>query len=81
MRNDQIHYLVESQRFEFPERKLNPKTIRQSVIVNLFKQGWDLKDVQLFAGYRHISSTEAYLVLNVVKHKNVLGDFQPLKVS
>ncbi len=58
--NDQIHHLVESQRFEFPERKLNPKTIRQSVIVNLFKQGWDVKDVQLFAEHGFPSTTERY---------------------
>ncbi|MBO6516839.1 MAG: tyrosine-type recombinase/integrase [Bacteroidia bacterium] len=58
--NDQIHYLVESQRFLFVQRKLNPKTIRQSVLVNLFKQGWDVKDVQLFAGHRFPSTTERY---------------------
>ena len=35
---DGLHYLIESQRNLFPGRKLNPKTIRQSVIVNLLKK-------------------------------------------
>lgn len=58
--SDQIQYLTESQRHLFSERKVNPKTIRTSVLVNLFKQGWDIKDVQLFAGHKYPSTTERY---------------------
>jgi len=57
---DQVQYLTESKRFLFPERTLNPKTIRASALVNLFKQGWDVKDVQLFAGHKYPSTTERY---------------------
>lgn len=57
---DQVQYLTESKRSIFPMRTLNPKTIRASVLVNLFKQGWDVKDVQLFAGHKYPSTTERY---------------------
>ena len=56
-------------------KKLSPLRIRQSVIASKFKQGWDLRKVQLFAGHRYPSSTEAYrlsgladLKLSVEKH-------------
>lgn len=44
----------------FPERKLNSTTIRRAVFVNLFKLGWDVRDVQLFAGHHYASTTERY---------------------
>jgi len=57
---DGLHYLIESQRNLFPGRKLNPKTIRQSVIVNLLKNGMSLLKVQYFAGHKCPSTTERY---------------------
>ena len=36
---ESISYLLESSKNLFPDRKLNPITIRQSVIPNLLKQG------------------------------------------
>jgi integrase/recombinase XerD len=58
---DGLHYLIESQRGLFPDRKLNPKTIRQSVIANLLASGKDIMEVKLFAGHKSISSTERYI--------------------
>ena len=55
-----IEYLVETLRNKFPGRKLNPGTIRASVISNLLKAGHDLRAVQVFAGHKKISSTERY---------------------
>jgi integrase/recombinase XerD len=36
----------------FPNRDLNAKTIRQSVITNLLKQKKDLRAVHVFAGHK-----------------------------
>jgi hypothetical protein len=55
-----IGYLLECSRHLFPNRKLNAKTIRQSVIANLLKNGHDLRIVQAFAGHRCPSTTEKY---------------------
>ncbi len=55
-----INYLVETFKPLFPDRNLNPRTIRQSVITNLLKEGKDLRVVQVFAGHKKISTTERY---------------------
>ena len=55
-----ISYLISTFKGLFPERNLNPKTIRQSVIADLLKQGKDLRLVQVFAGHKYPSSTERY---------------------
>jgi len=55
-----IGYLVETFRPLFPDRTLNPRTIRQSVITNLLKEGKDLRVVQVFAGHKKIGTTEKY---------------------
>lgn len=55
-----INYLVETFKPLFPDRNLNPRTIRQSVITNLLKEGKDLRVVQVFAGHKKISTTEKY---------------------
>jgi integrase/recombinase XerD len=55
-----ISYLVETFKPMFPDRTLNPRTIRQSVITNLLKEGKDLRVVQVFAGHKKISTTERY---------------------
>lgn len=73
-----VQYLIECQRLIYPDRKLNPKTIRQSVTVNLFKKGLDIKDVQLFAGHKNPSTTEAYKPVDLRKLKEAVGKFHPL---
>jgi integrase/recombinase XerD len=55
-----IAYLLETIKDKFPGRKLNPGTIRASVISNLLKAGHDLRVVQVLAGHKKISSTERY---------------------
>ena len=55
-----ISYLVETFKPLFLDRTLNPRTIRQSVITNLLKEGKDLRVVQVFAGHKKISTTEKY---------------------
>jgi integrase/recombinase XerD len=73
-----LHYLIECNKLLFPDRNLNPKTIRQSVIVNLFKKGLDIKDVQLFAGHKYPSSTEIYRPNDLSELQEAIGKFHPL---
>lgn len=73
-----IHYVVETSKHHFPERNLNPQTIRQSVITNLLKQGKDLRLVQAFAGHKYPSTTEAYRQTQVEELKNQILKFHPL---
>ena len=73
-----ISYLIESMRSKFPDRKLNPKTIRQSVIANLLKQGKDLRLVQAFAGHKYPSTTERYKQSQVQDLKKEVLKYHPL---
>ena len=73
-----ISYLIETMRSKFPERKLNPKTIRQSVIANLLKQGKDLRLVQYFAGHKYPSTTERYKQSQVEELKKEVLKYHPL---
>lgn len=73
-----FHYLIECQKGLFPDRNLNPKTVRQSVIVNLFKKGMDIKDVQLFAGHKYASTTEAYKPNDLTELKDAVSRLHPL---
>jgi integrase/recombinase XerD len=57
---EQISYLVSTCKGLFTDRKLNPRTIRQSVITNLLNEGKDLRLVQVFAGHKYPSATEKY---------------------
>lgn len=74
--SDSIHYLVSSAKLDFlRSKKCSSLRLRQSVIASKFKLGWDLRKVQLFAGHRYPSSTEAYrlsglenLQLSIQKH-------------
>lgn len=73
-----INYLIETKKHLFPNRNLNPRTIRQSVITNLLKQGKDLRLVQTFAGHKYPSSTEKYKQTEVEELKNQILKYHPL---
>lgn len=74
-----IGYIIETCRHLFPDRKLNAKTIRQSVITNLLKQGKDLRIVQAFAGHKYPSTTERYKQTQVEELKNQILKYHPLQ--
>ena len=64
----------------YPDRSLNPTTIRQSVISNLlneFKK--PLEDVQLFAGHRWPSATERYRRRDIDQQRKLINLYHPLK--
>jgi integrase/recombinase XerD len=79
-----INYLVETMRHNYPGRKLNVRTIRQSVIANLLKpvsaggKGKGLREVQYFAGHRKISSTERYRQTGLEELKTAIMKYHPL---
>ena len=75
---DAIHRLIERCKYLFTNRNLTPITIRQSVIVNLLKSGNDLRFVQVFAGHKHVSSTERYRQNEVEELKRQVLKYHPL---
>ena len=74
-----ISYIIENSKHLFPGKKLNPNTIRQSVICNLLKAKNDLRIVQVFAGHKYPSTTERYKQTHLEELKNELIKFHPLK--
>ena len=74
-----FHSLIESQKYLFPTRNLNPVTIRQSVITNLLKQGKDIRLVQVFAGHKTPSSTEKYKQTATEELKTEVLKYHPLR--
>ncbi len=76
-KGDGINYVVSTFQSFYPDRKLNPKTIRQSVIHNLLKEGKDLRLVQYFAGHKYPSSTERYKSSDVDVLKEWVEKYHP----
>lgn len=62
----------------FPGRILHAKTIRQSVIANLLKQGHDLRLVQTFAGHKYPGSTEKYRQKGIEELRAGIEKYHPL---
>jgi integrase/recombinase XerD len=79
MSADSINYLIETFKNYFPDRNLNAKTIRQSVIANLLKEGKDLRVVQVFAGHKNPSSTEKYRQTGLEELKSAIQKHHPLQ--
>jgi integrase/recombinase XerD len=79
MKADNINYLIETFKNYFPDRNLNAKTIRQSVIANLLKEGKDLRVVQVFAGHKNPSSTEKYRQTGLEELKSAIQKHHPLQ--
>ncbi len=73
-----ISYLVGTMKYLFPDRKLDPKTIRQSVVANLLKSGKDLRLVQVFAGHKYPSTTERYRASHIEELVNHIQKYHPL---
>jgi site-specific recombinase XerD len=76
---DDIHYLIETYKYLYPDRKLTPQTIRQSVIANwLNKYHIPLEDAQLLAGHKKPSATLKYKQANMQQAVEILNKFHPL---
>ena len=76
---DGVNSMIELLKGLFPDRNLNPATIRQSVISNLLnEQKQSLEDVQLFAGHRWPSTTEQYRRKDINEQLVLINKFHPL---
>jgi len=76
---DAINRMIRPLQSLFPEKNLNPKTIRQSVITNwLNKRKIPLGDVQIMAGHKYPSSTEKYLNQDADSKRKLINRFHPL---
>lgn len=65
MTDDNIHAMIEPLKGLFPDRKLNPQTIRMSVICNwLNEKKISLKRAQELAGHKWPGTTEKFIKVN-----------------
>lgn len=77
---DGIHSMIEPLKALYPDRNLNPATIRQSVISNMLNEKKiPLEDVQLFAGHRWPSSTEKYRRKDINEQRILINRWHPLR--
>lgn len=76
---DDINYLIETFKPMFPDRNLNARTIRQSVIANwLNEQRIPLEQVQLLAGHKWIGSTLVYRQKSMDEQRELINKWHPL---
>jgi integrase/recombinase XerD len=76
---DGIHELFSSFKHAFPHKKINPTTIRQSVISNLLnEEKHSIEAVQLFAGHKWPSTTEQYKRLDIDSLVKKINKWHPL---
>ena len=76
---DDINYIVSTFKPLFPDRNLNSKTIRQSVIANwLNEKKIPLEQVQLMTGQKWISTTAKYRQTSVEEQRTLINKFHPM---
>lgn len=73
-----VHYLVETLRPLVPRKRLTPILIRQSVIARKLKAGEGLRQVQVFAGHKKVSTTERYRETNLEELRRAVDRCHPL---
>lgn len=76
--NETVCLILRKMQESFHPRKLNPVKIRQSVITNKLKQGFDIRIVQAFSGHKTTSSLQRYQQNNVEQLKASIDKFHPL---
>lgn len=79
MQIDSIHAIIDPLKALFPDRKLNPRTIRMSVICNwLNERKIPLEKVQELAGHKWPSTTEKYIKVNVENERELINRYFPI---
>lgn len=74
-----IHAMIEPLKPLFPDKKLNPQTIRMSVICNwLNEQKLALEQVQALAGHKWPGTTEKYLKVDSLQQRELINRFFPI---
>lgn len=75
---DGVHAIVEPLKALFPDRNLNPRTIRMSVICNwLNEKNISLEKVQELAGHKWPGTTEKYIKVNDLQQRELINKFFP----
>lgn len=76
---DSIHSIIEPLKPLFPDRNLNPRTIRMSVICNLLNEKKiPLERVQELAGHKWPGTTEKYIKVNSENERELINRFFPM---
>ena len=79
MQIDSIHAIIDPLKALFPDRKLNPRTIRMSVICNwLNERKIPLEKVLELAGHKWPSTTEKYIKVNVENERELINRYFPI---
>ena len=74
-----MHYIFSTYKGIFPDRNLNPETIRQSVVANwINEKRFPLEQVQLMAGHRWISSTAKCRGHNMEEQRDLMNKWFPV---
>nr|WP_315203592.1 tyrosine-type recombinase/integrase [uncultured Flavobacterium sp.] len=76
---DGIHAIIEPLKPLFPDRNLNPRTIRMSVICNwLNEKKIPLERVQELAGHKWPGTTEKYIKVDSLQQREMINRFFPI---
>jgi len=76
---DSIHAMIEPLKLLFPDKNLNPKTIRTSVICNwLNEKKLPLEHVQELAGHKWPGTTEKYFKADSQQQRELINRFFPI---
>lgn len=76
---DGIHAIIEPLKPLFPDRNLNPRTIRMSVICNwLNEKKIPLEKVQELAGHKWPGTTEKYIKVDSLQQREMINRFFPI---
>jgi integrase/recombinase XerD len=76
---DSVHAMIQPLKPLFPDKNLNPKTIRMSVICNwLNEQKLPLEHVQELAGHKWPGTTEKYVRVDSLQQRELINRFFPL---
>ncbi|MGQ2985365.1 tyrosine-type recombinase/integrase [Flavobacterium sp.] len=76
---DGINAMIEPLTVLYPDRPLNPRSIRMSVVSNwLNEKKLPLEDVQELAGHKWPSTTEKYFRVDSLEQRELINKFFPL---
>ncbi|KIA82457.1 tyrosine-type recombinase/integrase [Flavobacterium sp. AED] len=76
---DGIHAIIEPLKSLFPDRNLNPRTIRMSVICNwLNEKKIPLEQVQKLAGHKWPGTTEKYFKVDSFQQRELINRYFPI---
>ncbi|MDO8999660.1 MAG: site-specific integrase [Bacteroidota bacterium] len=76
---DDIQYIISTLKPLYPDRNLNPTTIRQSVIANwLNEKKLPLEQVQIMSGQKWISTTLKYRQASLEQQRELINKWFPL---